>query len=297
MAVLVVTAHDDDTATRVCRALDAHGHDYARMDLGDFPEKLSFSASGPGPAWSGRLSDGQRDLTLADIEAVYWRRPTTFRLPAHLSEQQRRFAVAEARQGLGGLISCLPVPFVNHPSHVADAELKPAQLRAAAEIGLVVAPTLITSSGSEARQFADRYGKVLYKPLTSAFLRADDQVKLVYATLVGASEIDDASIALSPCQFQAFIPKARTFAWSRSDRSASPSRSMPAQTGPMWTGERTTPHCLTRQSRRPPVAEPLPGPTTTQPGAAWAPIARPWICQTRPMPRGLVGARDRAAHR
>lgn len=34
-------------------------------------------------------------------------------------------------------------------------------------------------------------------------------MKLVYATLLGASEIDDASIALSPCQFQEFIPKSR----------------------------------------------------------------------------------------
>ncbi|MPZ85247.1 MAG: ATP-grasp ribosomal peptide maturase [Actinophytocola sp.] len=146
---------------------------------------------------------------MADIETVYWRRPTSFRLPTHLSEQQRRFVIADARQGLGGLISCLPVPFVNHPSRVADAELKPAQLRAAAENGLVVPPTLITSSGSEARQFAGRFGKVLYKPLTSAFLYEDDQVKLVYATLVEASDIDDTSIALSPCQFQAFIPKSR----------------------------------------------------------------------------------------
>lgn len=209
MAVLVLTAHDDDTATRVCQALEARGYGYVRMDLGDFPETLSFTASGPGPAWVGGLFDGQRDLPLSDIEAVYWRRPTSFRLPAHLNEQQRRFAVAETRQGLGGVLSCLPVPFVNHPCRVADAELKPAQLQAAAEIGFVVPPTLITSSGAEARQFADRFKKVLYKPLTSAFLREDDQVKLVYATLVEASNIDDVSIALSPCQFQAFIPKSQ----------------------------------------------------------------------------------------
>jgi hypothetical protein len=165
VAVLVLTAHDDDTAARVCQALAARGHDYVRMDLGDFPASLSFTASGPGPAWVGRLSNSQRDLTLADIEAVYWRRPTSFRLPAHLSEQQRRFAVAEARHGMGGVISCLPVPFVNHPCRVADAELKPAQLQAAAELGLMVPPE--------------------------------------------ASDIDDASIALSPCQFQKFIPKNR----------------------------------------------------------------------------------------
>ena len=52
MAVLVLTAHDDDTATRVCQALETRGYGYVGMDLGDFPETLSFTASGPGPAWS-----------------------------------------------------------------------------------------------------------------------------------------------------------------------------------------------------------------------------------------------------
>lgn len=207
MAVLVLSAHDDDTATRVCQALEARERDYTRMDLGDFPERLSFTAAGPGPYWDGQLSDGQQELLLPDIEAVYWRRPASFRLPADLGSQQRRFAAAEARQGLGGVVSCLPVPFVNHPSRIADAELKPAQLQTAAQLGLPVPPTLITSSGAEARQFARRFGTVLYKPLTSAFLRENGQTKLVYATLVEASEIDDAAIALAPCQFQAFIPK------------------------------------------------------------------------------------------
>lgn len=207
MAVLVLTAHDDDTATRVCQALNVRGRDYMRMDLGDFPETLSFTTSGPCPAWSGWLSDGQRDLPVSDIEAVYWRRPTGFRLPGHLNEQQRRFAVAEARQGLGGVISCLSVPFVNHPARIADAELKPAQLQAAAQIGFRVPETVITNDADQARAFARNHGKALYKPLTAAFLQEDEQVRLVYATLVGAREIDDAAVRLSPCQFQEFVPK------------------------------------------------------------------------------------------
>ncbi|MGH3428593.1 MAG: MvdC/MvdD family ATP grasp protein, partial [Mycobacteriales bacterium] len=209
MTVLVLSAHDDDTATRVCQAIDQRGADWVRMDLGDFPETLSFTATGPGPAWAGRLSDGRRDVPLSDIMAVYWGRPASFRMPAHLDGQHRRFAVAEARQGLGGLISSLTVPFVNHPSRVADAELKMAQIQTAAHLGLAVPPTLVTSIGPEARAFARQFDKVLYKPLTSAFLHADNQVRLVYATLVGPDELDDASIALSACQLLAFICEAQ----------------------------------------------------------------------------------------
>lgn len=186
MTVLVLTAHDDDTAGRVCDALQARGCEHVRMGLGDFPHHVSFSGSGPEPHWAGWLSDGQHSLALADIQAVYWRRPTAFRLPEHLDGQQRRFAAAESRQGLGGLLSCLLVPFVNHPARVADAALKPAQLQAAATSGFVIPPTLITSSGAEARRFAGRYRKVLYKPLTSAFVRENGRTKLVYATLIDA---------------------------------------------------------------------------------------------------------------
>lgn len=208
MTVRVLTASDDETATRVCQSLDGRGCDHARMDLGDFPEKLSFTATSPDAGWTGLLSDGHRDLRLSEVSSVYYRRPTGFRFPVHLPAQQRRFAAAEARQGLGGLLSCLRVPFVNHPSRVADASLKPAQLQAAADVGFRVPRTLITSDAEQARAFAREIdGQILYKPFTATFLHTDDEIKLVYATLVRPDDLDDDAIALSPCQFQAFVPK------------------------------------------------------------------------------------------
>jgi len=178
------------------------------MDLGDFPEELSFTATGPDPVWAGWLFDGQRDLRLSEITAVYYRRPSSFRFPTHLTAQEQRSAAAEARQGLGWLLSCLRVPFVNHPSRIADAELKPAQLQAAADIGFRVPRTLITSDAGQARAFAGEIdGQIVYKPLTAAFLHTDGDVKLVYATIIEPDDLDDGAIALGPCQFQVFIPK------------------------------------------------------------------------------------------
>lgn len=208
MTVLVLTAHDDETATRVCHALDDRGADHARMDLGDFPEKLSVTADlRSGSDWTGSLSGSGRDLPLAEISAVYYRRPSAFGLSVQMSAEHRRFAAAEARQGLGGLLSSLRVPFVNRPSRIADAELKVVQLQAAAALGFLVPPTLITSVGSKARAFARDVGTLMYKPLSSPFLREDDHVKLVYATLVSPGELDDDEISRTSCQFQAFVPK------------------------------------------------------------------------------------------
>jgi MvdD pre-ATP grasp domain len=115
VTVLVLTAPDDDTATRVCQALEDRGCDHARMDLGDFPETLSFAVRVPDPVWTGRLSDGHRDLRVSEITAVYYRRPTSFRLPAHLSAQHRRFAAAEARQGWVGCCRVCAFPLSTRP--------------------------------------------------------------------------------------------------------------------------------------------------------------------------------------
>jgi hypothetical protein len=50
----------------------------------------------------------------------------------HLPAQDARFALAQARYGLGGVLASLPgCQYVNHPHAIADAEFKPAQLAAA----------------------------------------------------------------------------------------------------------------------------------------------------------------------
>jgi ATP-grasp ribosomal peptide maturase len=206
VTVLVLSAPDDHTAGRVCQALSERGHEPVRIDLGAFPSELSFSAAGPD--WDGALHTGDREVRWSRISAVYYRRPSGFRFPPHLDDQQRRFAATETRQGLGGILCSLPVPFVNRPGAIADASLKPAQLRVAHEVGFAVPDTLITSIGTHARAFAERHGgQVIYKPFTMPVLEDAEEIRLVYATLVGAGDLDDASVALCPCQLQVFIRK------------------------------------------------------------------------------------------
>jgi hypothetical protein len=121
VTVLVLTAPDDDTATRVCRELETSGRPYMQLDLGDFPESVSFVMTGPNGGWAGHLSNGCQELALSQVTAVYYRRPSSFRLPAELPVPHRRFAAAEARHGWAGLLSSLRVRYVNHPARVADA--------------------------------------------------------------------------------------------------------------------------------------------------------------------------------
>lgn len=45
MSILVVTSVDDPTATRVCDELEEHDADFVRWDVGDFPQRLSLTAT------------------------------------------------------------------------------------------------------------------------------------------------------------------------------------------------------------------------------------------------------------
>lgn len=208
MTVLVLTEPDDDTARRVRGVLDERGVDCVQHDLGDFPVRLSFAAAaGPGLPWTGWLGDQERAVRLADIDAVYYRRPTDFRIPDQLSDKARRFVLAEARRGLGGVVSALPVRWVSHPARIADAGYKPGQLRVADDVGLRIPRTLITNDGAEVRDFARQVDTLIYKPLSSPSVPDDGEIKLIYATVVDPADLDDEDISLTAHQWQEWIPK------------------------------------------------------------------------------------------
>lgn len=206
---LILTAADDTTADLVADALAVRGGKTARIDVGDFPVSLSVTGSiSADGVWRGELvtADGTA-LDLESVGAVYYRRPTRFRLPAHLSPADRRFAEAEAHRGLGGLLATLPARWVSHPARIADAEAKPAQLRLAAACGFRLPRTLISNNPDRLREFAKEIaGPLVYKPLSSGILREPDGLRTIYATRIEAADVDNwldpAAIRLTPHQFQ-----------------------------------------------------------------------------------------------
>ncbi|MER5491385.1 ATP-grasp ribosomal peptide maturase [Streptomyces sp. NPDC002490] len=212
MTVLVLTRAFDATSDLVVSELTARGVPVYRLDPGDFSDGLTVEAHlGPETStWTSVLHGQHRDLTLDDVHAVYYRRPSPFRPHPDMTDHDARWARSEARAGFHGLLAALDCPWVNHPSRNAHAELRPVALATAARCGLSVPRTLITNDPVAARGFVDSLpGKVAaYKGLGPGgpTSRGADAHAL-WTTQVRAHEIED-TVNLTAHQFQQWVPKA-----------------------------------------------------------------------------------------
>lgn len=207
--VLVLTATDDPTADAVITELGRRNAGVIRMDTGDFPVRLRMAAVNRSDAWTGRLWTDDGAVDLATIRAVYYRRPTRFRLPESLSDGDAVFAAAEARFGLGGVLAALDAQWVNNPVRAAAAEYKPLQLRIAAQVGLRVPRTLITNDHRAAVAFAEEAdGPVICKTFSSLVLSENATPYITYTTVVDPAQIGPDQLAVTAHLLQERVPKA-----------------------------------------------------------------------------------------
>ncbi|MDG9722544.1 ATP-grasp ribosomal peptide maturase [Streptomyces sp. DH41] len=204
--VLVVTNLDDPTADVVISELHDRDVPVVRLDSGDFPHALSVAATITSNGVEGTLSTPSRTADLTEVRSLYYRRPSGFAFP-HLEDQDARFAVAQARYGLGGILASLPsCRYVNHPHHIGDAEFKPSGLIAAARAGFRLPPTTITSDPDTARAFIKQHGPAIYKPLAAPLYRIDGVSSVVKVAEVTADDIDE-TVAGTAHLFQQRVDK------------------------------------------------------------------------------------------
>ncbi|WP_238358336.1 ATP-grasp ribosomal peptide maturase [Kribbella sandramycini] len=202
-----MTEVDDPTADLVIEELNERDVPVVRFDSSDFPTSLAISADINGlRGWRGWLRTPSRLADLRAVRSLYFRRPNDFDF-SHLEPPAARFAAAQARFGLGGLLADLPgCLYVNHPNAIADAEYKPVQLSAAATAGLRVPPTIITNDLGEALAFARGVGTIIYKPLYVGIHELDGRPASIWVKEVSTTELDE-SIAGTMHLFQARCDK------------------------------------------------------------------------------------------
>lgn len=202
---LVVTKLEDPTADLVINELNHRGRIApVRVDPGDFPRSVSLAGILDGRQWRGTLTTSTKTIALADVVAVYWRRPSPYRFDG-LAAGDAEFAAAQARIGVGGILASLrDARYVNHPHHNWAAEFKPAQLAVASDLGFAIPPTLITSDLDAARQFANRHAPVVFKPLRITDLQREGRPVALWAQRVDPTELDN-TVAGTAHLFQAEV--------------------------------------------------------------------------------------------
>jgi glutathione synthase/RimK-type ligase-like ATP-grasp enzyme len=204
---LVVSHEQDPHAERVIRHLAEDGRRVLLLNLAELPGRatLSIDYNGRGRARIDYARASGGTFALNEVQSVWWRRPQVPDLSAVTDPQVNLFTANEWNEAINGLWQLLDVPWMNNPNHDDAASRKARQLRVAAEIGLKVPRTLITSDPGRARRFIDELGpgRVVYKTFScthtiwreTRLLRAED-LELIE------------TVRFAPVIFQEFVPAA-----------------------------------------------------------------------------------------
>ncbi|MGH3753347.1 MAG: hypothetical protein ACRDRP_11725 [Pseudonocardiaceae bacterium] len=204
---MLIAERDDCEAKLVADALAVHTVEVSWIDTADFPDRLGLVAT-PGASHPGWLRSADSEIDLALVRSVYRRSPAVFGLADGMSTPERRFALMEAVQGIGGVLAALQCRWMNHPSRVADAAYKPHQLCIAEQCGLRLPRTLVTNVGPAARDFTSELGgKVIYKPMSPGVLAEQGTIRVINATLITPDCIDDIAVGRTAHTFQQWIDK------------------------------------------------------------------------------------------
>ncbi|MGQ0837730.1 ATP-grasp ribosomal peptide maturase [Actinokineospora sp.] len=208
MSVLILAEDIDATADNMVRALADRDVIVHRVNTAWFPTQLSVSAELRGGRWTGQIRTPARVIELAGITAVWYRTPRAYKFPVALTPAERAHANLEAKYGLGGVLSSMPVLWVNHPARLADAAYKPVQLATASRCGLHVPDTLITNEADSVRWFA-AVGKTVTKVFGSNTILEEGVRKIGFTRLVDDSDLADLrGIEVTTHMLQRWVPKA-----------------------------------------------------------------------------------------
>jgi glutathione synthase/RimK-type ligase-like ATP-grasp enzyme len=201
--VLIVTERGDLTADFLVLELEARGAEFLRLNTEDYPTQVNLVWSPDG----AHLALGGRTIDLADVDAVWYRRPRLPQLPSDYSEEEAAWASREAYEALQGLWRTLTARWVNHPDANRRAECKPDQLCVARGLGLAIPPTLITNVPARLTAFLERHPSVICKPLLDGLVPRGEDQQLFFTSEIEAGAPTVEALGNEPYLFQGLVEK------------------------------------------------------------------------------------------
>jgi glutathione synthase/RimK-type ligase-like ATP-grasp enzyme len=203
--ILVISHEQDPHAERVIRHLQADGQHVLLLNLTELPDRatLSIDYDPPDQPRIDYVRAGGASYPLHEVKSVWWRRPQTPNLSSVTDPQVNLFTANEWNEAINGLWQLLDARWMNDPTRDDAASRKARQLRVAAEVGLQVPRTLITTDVHRAHKFIGELGVAgtIYKTFscTHAIWR---ETRLLRPEAM--AHLD--AVRLAPVIFQQFIP-------------------------------------------------------------------------------------------
>jgi hypothetical protein len=187
--LLIVTQRGDIHADWLIAELHSRQASFVRFNTEDYPQRTQIAWRSDGQR---TLRFGDREQDLAEISAVWYRRPAPPKLASDLPASTAVWARSEAREALLGVWRTLDAVWVNHPYCNRVAESKLNQLQLARELGFEVPATLVSNDRDAVREFmADHPGGVICKPLQDGRVPIDEDERLFFTSL-----LDPATVSL-----------------------------------------------------------------------------------------------------
>ena len=166
----VVSHAGDPHAIAVLNHLRSTGADVVLLDTADLPSRAALTTSqDPAAGWGGTWKAPHGEIPLAELRAMWWRRPQPFTVDPRVTRpRDLQFAAGETGAMVAGLWACLDAHWVNDPVRDEAASAKMLQLKLAAECGLAVPRTCMTNDPEQARSFLDSIaGRAVFKAFSA----------------------------------------------------------------------------------------------------------------------------------
>lgn len=209
--ILVLTNSQDGCHSDVVIAkLKSRGQNVFRFDVDKIAQgevKINYSAGVRGV--DCRLSCFDQELSLNDIQSIWYRRPNHFNLQ-FTDSVQKAYAESETKSFLDGLWEIVPNIFwFNNPKSLERARKKIFQLQLAEKIGFKIPETIVTNDSEKVKEFFYHKKKIVFKAIYHEFLNYADKGFNIPTTLITEQHLEHLDLVTkTPCLFQKFIDKA-----------------------------------------------------------------------------------------
>ncbi|MGI5491830.1 MvdC/MvdD family ATP grasp protein [Microtetraspora malaysiensis] len=210
--LLVLSDRRDATVDTVLPKIEARGLPVVWWDPGDFPSGGRVTATFTGDRPSIVLSTEDLVLDLAEVTAVWVRRPNAPSAATNMTEPTQRAHVDRvSRFFMSGLWELLPVPWFPARLPTVDrAHNKLVHLDRAVGLGFAIPETVMTNDPAAlVPAYARSGGRLVAKLFDSHRFLLDDQDHRVYTTLVTRRHLTSRHrLQHEPVILQPYVPKA-----------------------------------------------------------------------------------------